>query len=141
VGRRFSPAIKPFLLAVALLAAAVALPTAATAASGAKLFYQDTIPKVGSAQVTVTARKAAAFRILLRTSTAGRTRLFLLGKHAPKGGPLIDTKTMHCDGAAGSFYCKGSYETLPAGTYTVRVTFVGIGLVPQPAHVELTVNW
>ena len=55
-------------------------------------------------------RKAAAFKVLLRTSTQGRTKLFLLGKHAPKGGALIDTKTYACDGAAGSFYCKGSYE-------------------------------
>ena len=96
-------------------------------------------PKVGSTQVTITVRKAAAFKVLMRASTQGRTRLFLLGKHAPKGGALIDTKTYHCDGAAGSYYCKGGYESLPAGTYTFRVVYAGT--TPQPANIELTVRW
>ena len=83
--------------------------------------------------------RPAAFKVLLRTSTQGRTKLFLLGKHAPKGGALIDTKTYACDGAAGSFYCKGSYEPLPAGTYTFRVVYAGT--TSQPANIELTVRW
>jgi hypothetical protein len=116
--------------------AAVAFPAAAGAG---KIYLEDTLPKVSSTQVTVTVRKAAAFNILLRTSTQGRTKLFLLGKHAPKGGALIDTKTYACDGAAGSFYCKGSYEALPRGTYTFRVVYAGT--TSQPAHVELTVRW
>ena len=97
------------------------------------------MPKVSSTQVTVTVRRPAAFKILMRTSTQGRTKLFLLGTHAPKGGPLIDTKTYACEGAAGSLYCNGSYESLPAGAYTFRVVLAGT--TPQAAHLELTVRW
>ena len=67
-------------------------------------------------------------------------RLYLLGAHAPKGGPLIDTKTYDCDGAAGSWYCKGSYEPLPRGTYTFRVVFAS-SAPTNPGGLELTVNW
>jgi hypothetical protein len=119
-----------------VIAAAVAFPALAGAG---KIVLEDSMPRVSSTQVTVTVRKAAGFRVLMRTSTQGRTRLYLLGKHAPKGGALIDTKTSACDGAAGSFYCKGAYEPLAAGTYTFRVVFAGT--TPQPAHLELTVRW
>ena len=123
--------------AVALTAlAAFVLPTLAGAG---RIALQDTMPRFSTTKVTITVRKAAAFRILLRTSTQGRTRLYLLGAHAPKGGPLIDTKTYACEGAAGSFYCKGAYESLPAGTYTFRIVFAGT--TPQPANLELTVRW
>jgi hypothetical protein len=115
---------------------AVAFPAVAGAG---KVYLEDSMPKVGSTQVTIKVRKPAAFRVLMRTSTQGRTKLFLLGRHAPKGGPLIDTKTYACDGAAGSFYCRGSYEPLPAGTYTFKV--VCAGTTSQPAHLELTVRW
>jgi len=98
------------------------------------------LPKNGSRQVSVTVKKPAAFRILMRTSTQGRTRLYLLGAHAPRGGPLVDTKTYRCDGAAGSWYCKGSYEALPAGTYTFRVVFTS-SVPTNPGGLELTVNW
>ena len=77
-----------------------------------KLFFEHTIPSGKSTAVSVTTQKSAAFRVLLRVPTAGRAKLFLLGKKAPKGGPLIDTKTYACEGAAGSYYCKGSYEPL-----------------------------
>ena len=88
-------------------------------------------------QVSVVVRKAASFSVLLRTRTIGRTQLFLIGTHAPKGGPLLDTATTRCDGAAGSYYCKGSFEPLPAGTYTFRVVRPsGFG-----THIELTVRW
>ena len=116
--------------------AAIAFPSVAWAS---KITLEDTIPKTGRSQISVTTRKAAAFKVLLRTSTQGRTRLYLLGAHAPKGGPLMDTKTMQCEGAAGSYYCKGSYEALPAGTYTFRIVYAGT--TPQPAHAELTVRW
>ena len=125
-------------LRAAILVVTVAVVFPAVAEAG-KVYLEDTLPKVGSTQVTITVRKAAAFKVLLRTSTQGRTKLFSLGKHAPKGGALIDTKTYHCDGAAGSFYCKGSYEPLPAGTYTFRVVYAGT--TPQPANIELTVRW
>jgi len=109
-------------------------------AQAGKVYYADTLPRNGSRQVSVTVTKPAAFRVLLRTSTQGRTRLYLLGAHAPRGGPLIDTKTYHCDGAAGSWYCKGSYEALPAGTYTFRVVFTS-SVPTNPGGLELTVNW
>ena len=96
--------------------------------------------KHGTRQVSVTVHRPAAFKILMRTSTQGRTKLYLLGKHAPKGGPLIDTKTYKCDGAAGSWYCKGSYEALPAGTYTFRVVFTS-SVPTNPGGLELTVRW
>jgi hypothetical protein len=121
-----------------ILALAVAVAFPAVAGAG-KIYLDESMPRVSSTQVTVTVRRPAAFKILMRTSTQGRTKLFLLGKHAPKGGPLIDTKTYACEGAAGSLYCKGSYEPLPAGAYTFRV--VRAGATAQPAHLELTVRW
>ncbi len=123
-------------LIISLIVVAIAFPTVATAG---KVVLEDSMPRVSSSQITVSIRKAAAFRILMRTSTQGRTRLYLLGKHAPKGGALIDTKTSACDGAAGSYYCNGAYEPLPPGAYTFRVVFAGT--TPQPAHLELTVRW
>jgi hypothetical protein len=124
-------------LAVVVLVGLV-LPAAALAQG--KVFFEDTVPRGGSSSVTFTTHRAASFRILLRVPTAGRAKLFLLGKHAPKGGPLIQTSNTSptaCEGAAGSFYCRASYEPLPRGTYTWRVRWNG----PQPAHVELTVRW
>jgi hypothetical protein len=124
----------------AVAAAAVLVPVAL--AQG-KVAFEDTIPSGGSSSVTITTHRAASFRVLLRVPTAGRAKLYLLGKHAPKGGPLIATSNTApsgaCQGAAGSFYCKGSYEPLPKGTYTWRVTWVGSP--KAPAHVELTVRW
>lgn len=121
---------------ILVIVTAVAFPAVAGAG---KIVFQDTMPRVSSTQVSVTVRKAAGFRIVIRTSTQGRTRLYLLGAHAPKGGALIDTKTYACEGAAGSFICKGAYEPLPAGIYTFRVVFAGT--TPQPANLELTVRW
>ena len=90
-----------------------------------------------SVQVGVVVRKHASFSVLLRTRTVGRTQLRLLGVHAPKGGPLIDTNTTRCDGAAGSWYCQASYEPLPPGTYVFRVIRrSGFG-----TNIELTVSW
>ena len=122
-----------------VLAAALALATAATsqAAGPRKLFYEDTLPAHRAGTISLTVRGPAAFRIVLRTSTQGRTRLYLLGKTAPKGGPLIDTKTYNCEGAAGSFYCQGAFEALPKGTYTFRIRRDGAA----PTHVQLTIRW
>jgi hypothetical protein len=125
-------------LLAAFLITLGALVIPAVAGAG-RIVLQDTMPRVSSTQVSVTVRKAAGFRIVMRTSTQGRTRLYLLGKHAPKGGALIDTKTYACDGAAGSYICKGAYEPLPPGTYAFRVVFGGT--TPQPANLELTVRW
>jgi hypothetical protein len=123
---------------LALIAATFAVPAIAFAAGG-KVFFQDTVPSGTSSSVTITTHHASSFEVLLRVPTAGRAKLFLLGKTAPKGGPLIDTKTYACEGAAGSFYCKGSFEPLPAGTYTWKIAWAGTP--KKPAHVELTVTW
>jgi hypothetical protein len=81
--------------------------------------------------------RPASFRVVLRVPTQGRAQLFLSGNTAPRGGPLIDTKTYACEGAAGSFYCRAAYETTPKGTYRWRIRWLGA----KPAHVELTVRW
>jgi hypothetical protein len=124
-------------LLVALAAAAFAVPSLAVAAGTARMFFEDTVPRAGSTAVTVTTQRAAAFRVVLRVPIQGRARLYLTGKTAPRGGPLIDTCTYACEGAAGSFYCRASYEPLPKGRYTWRITWRGA----RRAHVELTVRW
>ena len=122
------------LLVIVTAMLAVVLPAAAIAAN---VTYNDMVAKGKPVSVTITTHKAASFKVLLRVSTQGRTQLFLTGKHAPKGGPLIDTKTFACEGAAGSFYCKASYEPLPAGTYTWRI----VRKTGAKEAVTLTVRW
>ena len=131
---------------VAAVAIALLVPAAALAKS--QVFFEDSIPSGSSSSVTITTHEAASFRIRLRVPTAGRAKLYLLGKHAPKGGPLIHTSNTSanssgCQGAAGSFYCTASYEPLPKGTYTWRITWVSVTQAgpKMPAHVELTVRW
>ena len=128
-------------LAVVFLAAGLAVPAAL--AAGGKVFFQDMVPSGKASSVTITTHHASSFKVLLRVPTAGRAKLYLLGTNAPKGGPLIDTKTTGegsgCEGAAGSFYCKASYEPLPKGTYRWKIAWVGTP--KKPAHVELTVRW
>jgi hypothetical protein len=125
------------LVLVVAVGAAVAIP--ATGLAKGKVFFEDTVPSGKSSSVTIQTHRKPSFSVLLRVPTQGRAKLFLLGKTAPKGGPLIDTKTYACEGAAGSFYCKGSYEPLPKGKYTWRVSWVGVA--KKPAHVELTARW
>ena len=132
---------------VAVVSVALLVPAAALAKS--HVYLEDTVPSGGSTAVTVTTHKAASFSVRLRVPTAGRAKLSLLGRKAPKGiNPLIATsntsaKTGQCQGAAGSFYCSAAYEPLPKGTYTWRITWVStVQSGPkQPAHVELTVRW
>jgi hypothetical protein len=132
---------------VAAFLAALALPAVALALGPAKVFFEDTIPSGSSSSVRIVTHRPASFRVLLRVPTAGKAKLFLLGKHAPKGGPLITTsntsQSTSCQGAAGSFYCKASYEPLPKGTYTWRIAWVSTPFQgpKTPAHVELTVRW
>jgi hypothetical protein len=121
--------------AVVSLALALALPTVAHAKG--RLFFEDTVPSGKSTFVEISTHRAAAFRVVLRVPTQGRAKLFLSGKNAPTGGPLIDTKSFGCEGAAGSFYCRASYEPLPKGTYTWRIAWAG----RRAAHVELTLRW
>jgi hypothetical protein len=136
---------KPVLVIAALTAAL--LPATALAAAKAKVYFEDTIPSGSSSAVTIQTHRPASFRVLLRVPTAGKAKLYLLGKTAPKGGPLIATSNTSpngaCEGAAGSFYCKASFEPLPKGKYTWRITWVSTpGAGPKaPAHVELTVRW
>ena len=120
-----------------MLALAAALAVPAVALAKGKVSFEDTIPGGKSSSVTFTVHKAASFRVVLRVPTQGRARLFLAGKTAPSGGPLIDTKTHACEGAAGSFYCRAAFEPLPKGTYTWRISWTG----KMPAHVELTLRW
>ena len=73
------------LHAVAFVAlAAVAFPAVAGAG---KVYLEDSMPKVSSTQVTIKVRKPAAFKVLMRTSTQGRTKLFLLGDARAEGRP------------------------------------------------------
>ena len=116
---------------------ALLIPASALAATKGKLFFEDTIPAGQFSAVAFKTHRPASFRVLLRVPTQGRAKLFLRGKTAPKGGPLIDTKSFACEGAAGSFFCKAAFEPLPKGTYTWRIRWFG----SQPAHVELTVRW
>jgi hypothetical protein len=118
---------------------ALALGVSTAFAAGGKVYFEDTVPSGKSSSVSITTHRAASFSVLLRVPTAGRAKLYLLGKTAPRGGPLIDTKIFRCDGAAGSWYCRASYEPLPAGKYTWKIAWVGTP--KQPAHVELTVRW
>jgi hypothetical protein len=120
--------------AVTVTALVLFLPGAASAGS---VHLEQHVLSGSSVQVTIVVRKPASFSILLRTRTHGHTQLVLLGKHAPTGGPLIDTATTACEGAAGSFYCSGSYEPLPPGTYTFRVRRPSGG----GTTIELTLRW
>ena len=108
------------LLVIAAVSLGSAIPTAL--AAGGKVFFEDTVPSGKASSVTITTHHASSFKVLLRVPTAGRAKLYLLGKKAPKPGLLIDTKTFACDGAAGSFFCKASYEPLPKGT---SMTYTG----------------
>ena len=134
--------MRRLLPAFAVLAAGL-LPVVAHGATPSRVSVEDSIPSGSSSSVTIVTHRVASFRVLLRVPTAGRARLYLLGKHAPKGGPLIRTSntapTSGCEGAAGSLYCRASFEPLPKGVYTWRVTWRGAP--SAPAHVELTVRW
>jgi hypothetical protein len=120
-----------------LAAVSLALVAAAVAFAAGKVAYSDSVSVGKPVSVTVKTYGPTAFKVLLHVSTQGRTKLFLTGAHAPAGGALIDTKTYACDGAAGSFYCKGSYDALPAGTYTWRIVRVS----GPKENVTLTVRW
>jgi hypothetical protein len=134
-GRHRVPAVRRVSILAALAGACVlALPAAGQAGS---VHLEQYVASGSSVQIGVVVRKHASFSVLLRTRTVGRTQLRLLGAHAPKGGPLIDTSTTACEGAAGSWYCKASYEPLPPGTYVFRVVRrSGFG-----TNIELTVGW
>ena len=118
------------------MVAAATIAAPAALAQG-KVVFEDDLRAGKSTWVEISTNRAASFRVVLRVPTQGRAQLFLSGKTAPRGGPLIDTKTHACEGAAGSFYCRAAYEPLPKGTYRWRICWLGA----RPAHVELTVRW
>ena len=125
------------IVVVAALAGALLLRPSA-AAPKSKLTFEDRIAAHATTSVTVVVRRAAAFSVRFRVSpTNGRTRVTLTGAKAPKGGPLLDTKGVGCDGAAGSWVCEGSYEALPPGTYTFRIRHDA----SVAGSVELNVSW
>ena len=125
-------------LALAVLVS-IGIGVPAALAAGGKVAFEDNVPSGKSSSVTILTHRAASFSVRMRVPTAGRAKLFLLGKTAPKPGLLIDTKTFACQGAAGSFICQASYEPLPKGKYTWKIAWVGTP--KKPAHVELTVRW
>lgn len=125
---------KPLL---ALAVAATAMLTLPAAAGAGSVHLEQHVLSGSHVRVTIVVRRPASFSVLLRTRTQGRTQLFLLGRNAPTGGALIDTATAACEGAAGSFYCRGSFEPLPAGTYTFKVVRKSGPSTP----IELTVRW
>jgi hypothetical protein len=126
-----------------LAAVAIALLVPAVALAKSRVYLEDAVPSGSSTSVTITTHEAASFQVLLRVPTAGRAKLFLSGKNLHRSSPLMDTKTYACDGAAGSFYCKARYESLPEGKYTWRITWMSVTQAgpKMPAHVELTVRW
>ena len=89
---------RPAATALVVSSLVLAAPGAASAGS---VHLEQFVSTGGTVQVSVVVRKAASFSVLLRTRTAGRTQLFVIGKNAPKGGPLVDTATTACDGAPG----------------------------------------
>lgn len=134
---RRSPVPLRIVAAAALtLAVTVSLALAATASAG-RVVFTTVLPRVGTKEIAVRVHAPASFRIRLRVPTQGRARLYLLGDTAPRGGPLMDTRNYACEGTAGSLYCQGAFEPLPAGWYTFRIRWDG----PQKANVELTVRW
>lgn len=124
-------------IVVATFTASVVLCGSAIAAGSSKLSYEDIVKAGESSSVTVVVRRPAAFSVNLKAPTAGRTRLYLEGSAAPRGGPLIDTKSGGCEGAAGTWSCSGSYQALPKGTYRFRMRFSG----GSTAYLRLTVRW
>ena len=120
----------------AVAVAVVAFP-ATVLAQDSRVTFEDNVRPGTSTWVEIKTHKRASFRVVLRVPTQGRAKLFLSGKTAPRGGPLIDTKTYACEGTAGSFYCRAAFEPLPKGTYRWRIRWLG----RRQAHVQLTVRW
>jgi hypothetical protein len=124
------------LLVVAAFAAAISV-SSAGAAPAAKLAFADVVQPGKSLSLTVTTQQATTFRVVLRVPAQGRAQLFLAGRGAPRGGPLIDTRRYRCTRSAGTSYCKAAYESLPKGLYRWRVRWLGA----RPAYLGLTVRW
>ena len=107
--------------ATALVVSALALAVPGAASAGS-VHLEQFVSTGGTVQVSVVVRKAASFSVL-PAHADGRPDAALPDRQAAprRAVPLLDTATTACDGAAGSYYCKGSFEPLPPGTYTFRV--------------------
>lgn len=124
------------VLTACILAAIFAVGPAAAKLT-TSLTYADVVIGGESSSVTVVARRPAAFTVTLKAPVEGRTKLFLRGTHAPRGPlPLIDTKTFACQRRGMTLTCQGTYEPLPKGTYTFRMTYAGAA-----ASLRLSVRW
>ncbi|MFO7572234.1 MAG: hypothetical protein R6W48_06490 [Gaiellaceae bacterium] len=119
---------------VALFVAA--LVTTSQAAAGS-ITFRDRIAAGDSRSVALATPTGVSFEVVLRAPALGRTQLLLLGAKAPRGGPLIDTRSYRCPRSGAARVCKARYEALPAGSYTWRVKRVSGAAGP----VSLTVRW
>jgi len=117
--------------------AAMVIAVPATAVAKARITFEQTVSAGGSFSVTTSTHDPASFSVVLRVPRQGRAQLFLSGRNAPKGGPLIDTRTYGCERAARSLLCRAAYEPLPKGNYTWRVRWLG----KKDAQVAVTVRW
>ena len=107
-----------------------------SAAGASRLVFEERVKANGSSSVTVSVNRTAAFRVSLKSPTAGRTRVYLTGSNVPGGtGAVLDTAG-ECEGAAGSVMCRAAFQGLPAGSYKFRVKRNG-----SAANVVLTVRW
>ena len=121
----------------ALVLATVVALAAVSTAGAASITFRDTVPTGESRSITVSAQSRIAFEVVLRVPATGRTQLFLQGRRAPRGGPLIDTRTYRCPRTGAFRICRARYEALPPGTYTWRARRVAGPAGP----IVLTVRW
>jgi hypothetical protein len=124
------------IVIVAALAAAIAA-SAAGAAPAARISFEDVVQPGKSLSLSVSTHEASSFRVVLRIPRQGRAQLFLTGRNAPRGGPLLDTRASGCRRTARARFCTASYEPLPSGVYRWRVRWLGF----DPANIQLTVRW
>ncbi len=123
-------------IVVSAVVALTALVLAGPSLAG-RITLEDVVPAGSASTVAVTVRGAASFTVELRAPKQGRTRLFLLGRTAPGGGPLIDTATAGCTARGTTVVCRGAYEPLPRGSYTFRI----VRLKGPAGRVTLSVRW
>jgi hypothetical protein len=123
-------------IVVSAVVALTALVLAGPSLAG-RITLEDVVPARSASTVAVTVRGAASFTVELRAPKQGRARLFLLGRTAPGGGPLIDTATAGCAARGTAVVCRGAYEPLPRGSYTFRI----VRLSGPAGRVTLSVRW
>jgi len=120
-----------------VIAAALVVLALPSQASAGSITYRDRVPAGEARSVSLAVRSATAFEVVLQVPRTGRTQLFLSGAKAPRGGPLIDTRSYRCPRAGPRRTCRAAYESLPAGTYVFRVRRVS----GETGPVSLTIRW